>query len=78
MRHYSGSRGFWQSQLDDKMTLEQMIHDAELKSARYLMKANDLREQGKNCLGCGCGFIPRIPGSATCPKCLRGLKVKRG
>ena len=57
------------------MTLHEMILAAEEKSG---IRANELREKGKTCIGCGAGFVPIIPGSVTCPKCLRGLKAKDG
>lgn len=59
-------------------TIHDMILDADQKSAHWLMVANDLKEKGRTCLGCGRGFIPRVTGGSTCLKCLRSLKSKDG
>lgn len=60
------------------MKLHDMILDAEQRSARWLMVANDLKEKGKACISCGAGFIPRQAGGVACPKCLRACKAKNG
>ena len=46
-----------------------MIMLAEHESARWLMRANDLREKGRNCSACGRGFIPNYLAHDKCPTC---------
>lgn len=56
-------------------TLKTLIMEAEYESARWLMKANDLRERGKTCAECGGGFLP-VVSETLCRRCIRGKQPK--